>query len=235
MIRHTASIYVVGIGFRPLDGRTRDIVLGSDVILASPRLSEVFRGYEEFRDVEGRIIVLNGIDETMAYITAELSSGQDVTITLLAAGDPLFHGIGRRAIEEFGKERVEILPDLSSVQVAFARVRESWDDAFLMSLHGGPDPLKRRRLPYQLEDIPPLLAKYRKIAILTDSTNNPSAIAEELLKNPPESGHVSVIMSVCERLGYADERIVEDSPEGISPRTFSEPNVVILRYREPSL
>ena len=63
-------------------------------------------------------------------------------VVLLASGDPHIFGIGRRAVREFGKDAVEILPDLSSIQIAFSRIKESWDDAFLMSLHGGPDPEK---------------------------------------------------------------------------------------------
>ena len=53
---------------------------------------------------------------------------------LLASGDPLFYGIARFLTETIGKERFEIVPHVSSMQLAFARVKESWDDAYLTNL-----------------------------------------------------------------------------------------------------
>jgi precorrin-6Y C5,15-methyltransferase (decarboxylating) len=126
-------------------------------------------------------------------------------------------------VKEFDKADVEILPDLSSIQVAFARIKEAWSEAFLMSLHGGPDPEKRRNFEYEIADIPELLEKHDKIGILTDKINNPSAIANKL------SAYGSNLkMFVCERLGYADERITEGAPGDIAGQTFEHPNVVII-------
>ena len=185
-MQQASKLYVVGIGFRPLDARARGIVLGADAILASGRLAEVFMGYEEYETVKDRIKVINNVNETIAFISTALRTPQGAcpddggairTFVLLASGDPLFFGIGRRAVAEFGKDAVEILPDLSSIQTAFARIKEPWDDAFLISLHGGPDPRKRRRLPYEIGDIPSLLDRHGKLAILTDRENNPIEIA----------------------------------------------------------
>jgi len=123
---------------------------------------------------------------------------------------------------------VEIIPDLSSIQVAFSRIKEPWDNAFLMSLHGGPDPEKRRRLPYEIKDIPFLLKRYNKLAILTDRENNPSLIAG-LLRSPAPGLQPSALkIYVCERLGYSDEKIIEGTPEEIAGRSFRDPNVVII-------
>ncbi len=216
-----SKIYVIGIGYKPLDKGAREIILNSEIILASSRLFEVFKTYEEYERVKDKIKVINNVDETMNFIRTQItehrrqntangittrghgdtetrSNGDFVTasprrpsypglwalasdIVLLASGDPLFFGIGRRVIREFGKDVVEILPDLSSIQMAFSRIKEPWDDAFLMSLHGGPAPEKRRRLEYEIKDIPYLLTRHNKIAILTDKENNPSAIAKEIL------------------------------------------------------
>ena len=137
-----SKLYVIGIGYKPLDKRAREIIAGSQIILASKRLFEVFKGYEEYEAVKDKIQVINNVDETMKFIHSSLITRHSSLITLLASGDPTFFGIGRRAVREFGKDAVEIIPDLSSIQIAFSRIKESWDDAFLMSLHGGPDPEK---------------------------------------------------------------------------------------------
>ena len=38
------------------------------------------------------------------------------------------------------------------------------------------------------------------------------------------------LVSVCERLGYDDERITEGSPDEIAAMSFDDPNVVIIRH-----
>jgi precorrin-6Y C5,15-methyltransferase (decarboxylating) len=221
------KLYVIGIGYKPLDKKAREIISRAGVILASNRLFEVFKGYDEFEAVKDKVKVINNVNETIEFIKKISELPGFRAIVLLASGDPMFFGIGRRAVKEFGREIVEILPDLSSIQVAFSKIKEPWDDAFLMSLHGGPDPEKRRRLPYEINDIPSLLQQYDKIAILTDRENNPSEIARVLNRS-------EIIMYVCERLGYDDERIIEGTHEEIASMTFREPNVVIIKRSAPS-
>lgn len=245
------KLYVIGIGYRPLDKRAREILHNSAVILTNKRLFEVFmQGDAEFEDVQDKIKIINNVDETIHFLRGQIESKTTEnlnpsqpffskrgrggitelrTLVLLASGDPMFFGIGRRAIREFGEEMVEILPDLSSIQVAFSRIKEPWDDAFLMSLHGAPDIEKRRRLPYEINDIPLLLQRHNKIGILTDRENIPSAIAKEILKHvKPHSVVDSMKMYVCEKLGYPDEKVIHGSPEEISNTEFREPNMVII-------
>jgi precorrin-6Y C5,15-methyltransferase (decarboxylating) len=221
------KIHVIGIGYRPLDRKAREVLLKADVIIASTRLSGVFSAYEEYESVKERVLVIQRIDELMEYMRSNTGKS---SIALLASGDPLFFGIGRRVLDEFGPERVEMLPDLSSIQIAFSRIREPWDDAFLMSLHGGPNPAKRRRLPYEIKDIPLLLEAHNKIAVLTDRENNPSAIATVVEAGSPRP-YGSIVMHVCERLGYSDEKITSGTPAEIAGMTFSDPNVVMIINR----
>lgn len=219
------KLYVIGIGYKPLNKRSHDIVLDADVILASGRLMEIFPSYEEYSAVRHKVMVINRIDEVMEYIRGNRDKQ---SIALLASGDPMFFGIGRRVVEEFGNEYLEIIPDLSSIQMAFSGIKEPWDDAFLMSLHGGPDPEKRRRLPYEINDIPMLLDRHNKIAILTDKENNPAVIAS-FLNSSPLAHHSSLSLYVCEKLGYPDEKITEGTPAEIAEKSFPETNVVIIK------
>lgn len=224
------NLYVIGIGYRPLPQRAKDILAGAGVVLASRRLFDVFQRYDEYETVKDRIKVINKVPETIDFMKERFSAmDRDSAcrpVVLLASGDPLFFGIGRRIREEFGKEMVEILPDLSSVQEAFARINEPWDDAFFISLHGGPDIAKRRKLHYEISDIPDLLERYHKIGILTDKENNPVRIARFL------QSAVNLSITVCERLGYPDEKIIRGAPDEIAGMSFSEPNVVIIRRPE---
>ncbi len=221
------KIYVIGIGYKSLDKRERKIIYNSEIILSSGRLFEVFKRYKEFGKVKEKVLVIDTVDETIEFIKSNISEHEENIITVLASGDPLFFGIGRRVINEFGKDRVEIMPDLSSIQIAFARIKEPWDNAFLMSLHRGPDPAKRKSQKYEMKDIPDLLERYKKIAILTDRENNPVEISKVLISSPI-TRNLSPRVFVCERLGYPDEKITKGTPEDISAMSFSTPNVVII-------
>lgn len=212
-------IYIIGIGYKPLDRRGRGVVIASDIILTFSRLLEIFKGYEEFPMVNDKIRVVTDGDEIIACIR----NNNTAIVTILASGDPLFHGIGRRIIGEFGKDMVEILPDVSCVQLAFAKIKETWDDAILISLHGSGDSADQGRL----EDIPSLLQKYRKIAILTNQGNHPAEIARFL-----DAQRLPLKIYVVQRLGYAEEEITEGCPGDIAQMKFSEPNMVIIISEE---
>ena len=228
------KFYVVGIGYKPFDKRGKEIIMKADVILASERLFDVFKRYEEFELVRDKTEVINNVDATMNFVKSHLSSLKSHAV-ILASGDPLFCGIGRRMVEEFGKEAVEIVPDLSSVQLAFARIKEPWDDAFLMTVHHGPYAQARRKPKFGTKDIPSLLEEHEKIALLTDRENNPTVIAREILCSSAVGYQRSAIkMFVCEKLGYPDERIIQGTPEELAVMEFSEPNVVILLRRQRS-
>ncbi len=223
------KIRVIGIGYRDLDKRTRKALLSASVVLSSPRLYEVFQRYPEAVKVKDRIIVHQRFTEMMDYLREAIQKGEEVA--LLGSGDPLFFGIGRRLLREFGSEKVEIYPDLSSMQVAMARVGLAWDDAFSISLHGGPIEGQRRKLPYSLEHIPSLIKRHKKLVILTDSEYNPRRIATELQERIP----FSVDYYVCQKMGYPDEKVEKLSLKEASERDFQEPNLVIIVKTEEDI
>ncbi len=222
-----AKLTIIGIGGGPLDARARQAAMSSRIIVGPRRLCGLFKGYAEFAEARGRIRQIDTPDETMAFIRESLTRGEG-RIVLLASGDPLFFGIGRRAVLEFGRDAVEIIPDVSSVQLAFSRIKEPWDDALLVSLHGSADADSRRSVRYTLADLPAHLAAHRTIAVLTDRAHNPAAIAEAVASAGADRS--PLLFSVCERLGYEDERITEGSPVEIAAMSFNEPNVVIIRH-----
>jgi precorrin-6Y C5,15-methyltransferase (decarboxylating) len=230
-----SKIHVIGIGYRPLDEKASDIVFNAGVILASERLFDVFKRYGEFEKVKENVQVIHTVDETFRFMHDRIAYSRSPasgpgSLVLLADGDPMFFGIGRRTVREFGSENVEIIPDLSSIQVAFSRIKEPWDNAFLMSLHGGPDPGKRRKLDHEIQDVPSLLLEHGKLGILTDKENNPPVIAGALLNSSGLSrfGNSRLSFYVCERLGYPEERITKGCPEDMARQEFPVPNVVIL-------
>ncbi|MCI0585097.1 MAG: precorrin-6y C5,15-methyltransferase (decarboxylating) subunit CbiE, partial [Chloroflexi bacterium] len=144
----------------------------------------------------------------------------DRRVVVLASGDPCLFGIGPEIVRRFGRERVRIVPGVSSAALAFARLGESWHDAVVVSAHGR-----------SLEAAVRQLSSASKAAVLTDLVNTPSAVATALL----EAGAVDCAAWVFEHVGGPDERRfagrLSDLAEG---RTFGDLNVLVLIRDEPS-
>ena len=171
-----------------------------------------------FPDFTGeRIAIKTGISATLERV-AELSEEHNVCV--LASGDPLFFGIGHLLIEKVGAEHVEVIPQPSSISLAFARIGERWDDAAFVSLHG------RGRQGFATR-----LKRLAKLAVLTDAENSPPRLAAHLM----EYGETNWDAWVCENLAGPDERVRKCSlAELASTLDIAPLNVLVLIRADPS-
>lgn len=203
------AVTVIGIGddgCLSLSSRAMGKVAQSQVLVGGERHLEFFPQFEGTR-----LVIKNNLPELVAKI-GELA--QENQVAVLASGDPLFMGIGNLIVKKLGIESVEILPHVSSMQLAFSKIGLKWDDAAWVSLHGKP--------------ISGLLTKIRdrsKVALFTDAENNPSRIARYLL----EHGETELKAWVCENLAGAGERIRQFSLQELAEcRDASDLNITVL-------
>ncbi|MBU0944491.1 MAG: precorrin-6y C5,15-methyltransferase (decarboxylating) subunit CbiE [Proteobacteria bacterium] len=159
------------------------------------------------------------LDKALQQIEDALDHGD---VTVLASGDPLFFGIGRKLIAAFPELEIQITPALSSMQLAFSRFQIPWDDAHFISLHG-------RRL----ENVAATLLRWPKVFVLTDRQNSPDTIARQLLLECGKENSTGIEIHVGEHLGFATERLLSGNLEEIAGRRFVDPNVMILMNRTP--
>ena len=181
------AITLIGIGddgCASLTSRAVNAAMYAGVLVGGERHLEFFPQFQ------GEKIVLKGGVMSVLDRVAELAEEQHVCV--LASGDPLFFGIGSLVIKRLGVEHVEVLPQPSSMQWAFARAGLKWDDAAFLSLHGRSSEGFLTRLKDQA-----------KVAIFTDDTNSPTALAQRMV----EHGETAWVAWVCENLGGPDERV----------------------------
>jgi precorrin-6Y C5,15-methyltransferase (decarboxylating) len=204
------KIYIVGIGDDQLDGlgpMAAQIVAAADMIIGDPRALEGVNAavnpsaerVQYMGDLDAVVEKLNGRGEKMAVI--------------LAVGDPLFYGTARYLCDAVGKDHFEVLPHVSSMQLAFARVKESWDDAYLANT--ATQPLER------------LIGKIRtaeRVGLFTSDEIPPNLVAQSLADERIEY----FTIYVCENLGSRDERVTVGSVKEIASQTFSPLNVMVL-------
>ncbi len=204
------TVTVVGMGMSPddLSATAHAIINEADVLIGGKRHLACFR------NLPAEKISLQKNLQGIAPVIKKLL-GKKRRIVVIASGDPGYFGIARTLIRQLGKERVEIIPNITAFQAAFAAIKESWDDALLLSVHGRPIP----RLAF-------LLQGHEKIGILTDSRNSPGAIAAQALAEDPLLASVPVF--VAERLGSRDEKISRCRLKELPGIGFSSPNVMII-------
>lgn len=107
----------------------RQSVRDAEALMGSRRLLELFD------DAPGEKILL-GADTaaTLEAIASVRNSGRRLAV--LVSGDPGLYSLAQKVVRRFGSEACEIIPGISSVQVAFARVGLDWADARVISAHG---------------------------------------------------------------------------------------------------
>jgi precorrin-6B C5,15-methyltransferase / cobalt-precorrin-6B C5,C15-methyltransferase len=210
-------IVVVGIGAEGPAGLNVD---ACDHIAHCRLLAGGQRHLAFFPDQQGRekLIIDADLDRVVRVLGEQPA---DRKIVVLGSGDPLCFGIGRRLLDAFGKSRLLFLPTVGSIALAFARLKEPWDDATLVSLHGRPadglfDAIRQGA---------------KKIAVLTDATNDPPAIGRMLCE---ASMGDCFDLHVCECLGSPAERVSSWAPNAIGDCRFDPLNVVVLIRRPGS-
>ncbi len=206
------KIFVIGIAESVLSTRQKKLLAGCTLIVGARRFAAITRKIPvEFQDIAP-------LTPALAEIARHLEHGN---VAVLASGDPLFYGIGRRLLADFPAEQIEILPALSSVQQACALFRIPWDDAFVTSLHGRT-----------AAHLPGLLLGHAKSVVLTDAKHSPERIARLLLDYLHSIGEMKLVrtirMMVAEDLGLANESIFCGTLEEGSTRHFTPLNIVCL-------
>ncbi|MFG2822800.1 precorrin-6y C5,15-methyltransferase (decarboxylating) subunit CbiE [Kitasatospora sp. NPDC048365] len=132
------------------------------------------------------------------------------TAVVVAEGDPGFFGVVRTLRRpEFGLE-LEVLPAVSSVAAAFARAGMAWEDAQVVSVHGG-----------RLRRAANICRAHPKVAVLTTADAGPSELAL-MLRGVPRT------FVVCEGIGTPEEDVTVLDSERVPDHDWREPNVVLV-------
>jgi precorrin-6Y C5,15-methyltransferase (decarboxylating) len=132
---------------------------------------------------------------------------------MVASGDPLFFGVARYLCDRLGKERFEVLPHVSSMQLAFARVKESWEEAYLTNLGTHP-----------VDTVLDRIRTAETVGLFTSEQHDPPRVARTLLAR----GLDYFRAYVCENLGGPDERVTQGELSEIGEMEFAPLNVMIL-------
>ena len=203
---NSTKITIVGVGDDGSPGLSQQ---ATEVIARATKLYGSTALLERFCDAAVDQQVL-GPD--LDRLASELESAPAGSV-VLASGDPLFYGTARFLCERLGKETFEVIPHVSSMQLAFARVKENWDEAYLTNVVNQP-----------LDRIVEKIRTAEKVGLFTSQEVPPSRIAELLLSK----GIYYFTAYVCENLGAPDERVTKCELNDLVLQKFAPLNVLVL-------
>ncbi|MEE3660397.1 cobalt-precorrin-7 (C(5))-methyltransferase [Brenneria sp. g21c3] len=196
-------IVVVGIGpgsLAHLTPQARQAIAAAEILVGGARHLAMFP------DFHGQTRRLDAdIDGLMTWLKAHISR----QVVVLASGDPLLYGIGKRLSVHFPADQLLIVPGISAVQYLCARIALDMNDLYLTSSHG-------RKPDFDW------LLQHDKVAMVTDRHIGPRAIADAILQR-----QLRRTMIIGENLSLPDERIHRLSPEQVA-RHYDMNVVVIL-------
>lgn len=208
------KIYIIGIGPGSSEYLTKkavDTVKTSDYTVGSTRAIDLFD------DVNNKIAF------NVKDLLDKLKKGVDLaiegnTVSILSTGDPGFSGVLNTVLrianeKNFPEEKIEVIPGISSLQLAAARNHIQWDNANVMTFHGREN----------IEDILKVINNGKTtIALPSKKVRD---MAQFLLDNGVDE-HREVV--VCERLSYDDEKIVRSTLKDIANSEFTYMCIMVI-------
>lgn len=129
---------------------------------------------------------------------------------VLVSGDPGFHSLARSLVDRFPEAMV--IPGISAFQYLFARIKRSWEDYDLVSLHGSDRAWLER------------FRSGRSLILLTDPDRPPHHLITQLVA----AGHGETLVTVGCKLGMEDEVIDRASAVALLGKPYDALAVVVI-------
>jgi precorrin-6Y C5,15-methyltransferase (decarboxylating) len=223
----TARCAILGIlddGWGGLAEAARQRLRAARVVIGARRTLDLVAPHlpatAELRDMDGALASMPG--------WAAQALGDGLPVAVLATGDPLCHGIASFVMARLGAAHVDVLPAPSTLQLAFARLKQPWQDVAIRSCHSRDDgEWQAGATPaHGLYALLQAVREHPRVAAFTAPHNGPDRIARALLV----AGHGAELrLSVAARLGLTDEAVFAGlTLEDAAARHFPDPNIVVI-------
>jgi precorrin-6Y C5,15-methyltransferase (decarboxylating) len=220
-------IGVLDDGIKSLSTQSLNYILQADIIIAASRTLKLFE--QHFNKTAKQYDLTGKLTEVPEWIQSAQKNKQQIVI--LATGDPLCHGIANFISKKINFKNIEIIPNVSTIQLACARIGLSWQDIKICSIHSKDTGEWQSGLDsnHGLYGLLQLTQQHDKIAIFTSPENSPDRIARMLqLEGINNDFNITVI-----------ENILQDNENIIGPLTidnatqqhFSNLNIAILQRK----
>ncbi len=226
----TTVCHIIGVldnGAKGLSREAFEFIKLANVVIGATRTLELFKN--EFSNSATQYNLTGHLKLVPEWITKAVNDNQRVVV--LATGDPLCHGIAKYLIGKSGADIYDVIPNVSTIQLACARLRIPWQDIKICSVHSrdagewvlGAEPT------HGLYPLLQQLKQHQTVAVFTSPENSPVRIARMLQIEKMAS---SFTMSVVANILQPSESIIDGlNIDEVAEKTFPELNVVVLRAK----
>lgn len=203
-------ITVVGLGPGSEDyllPAAKKAVLQADVIVGGAQALQLFAstGKDCCR-------INSNLEEVLDFI--EEATRKNKRVAVLLSGDPGYFSLLPRLKNRFGKKNLIIIPGISFLQLACAKLGITWEGFLHVSLHG--------RSMEELEAV----GDHHKVAVLTERRFPPSAVCSYFLEKRKDFKHVWILTD----LGLPEEQITSTTlSEGAQIKDRANSIVFLLK------
>jgi len=197
-----SKLHLVGVGpgsKEYLTFKAISTVESSDILIGSRRALELFSEVDADKIEFG----VHNMGEMLNYAVSKACEGKDVA--LLSTGDPGFSGVLKPILKLAGNLEFDVIPGVSSVQICASKLKISWDEANIITMHGKGIS----------DELISLINNGKTTIILPNTT------VEETTKYLLDKGvDPNRKVSICENISYPDEKIINTTLKDVLSDKF---------------
>jgi len=220
----TTLLGILDDGWAGLSDSARQRLATAEVVIGTGRTLDLVRPHlpatAEIFDMDGKLGQVPG------WIRNAREQGKSAVA--LATGDPLCHGIASWLTGKLGRDGFEIIPAVSTLQLAFARLKTAWQDVKISTCHSadagewfvGATP------EHGLYKLMRAIALHPRVALFTGPENTPDRLARALIT--AGYGEDAKLSIACRLL--LDDEVIHTclTPAEAANMRFPQPNVVLV-------
>ena len=207
----TPWISVIGIGedgVQGLSDSSIQLIENAEIIIGGERHLKMLAGMVQPKN-QIRTDWAKGFNKTLDLI--EQKKGKNIVV--LASGDPMYFGVGATLARRFGGDALNVIPAVSSISLACARMGWSQPDVNVVTIHGRP-----------AENINRYLFNNAKIIALSNDGESPSVVAKLLRAH----GFAKSKITVLENLGGENENYISGLAENWQNSECAHLNIIAV-------
>ncbi|MGC8995549.1 MAG: precorrin-6y C5,15-methyltransferase (decarboxylating) subunit CbiE [Thermoplasmata archaeon] len=203
-----AKVYIIGVGpgnSKYLTEISKEIISKSDIVLGWD-----LDLYPVMDIIKGKEIHLQNLNNYIekAIEVANKYKNTEKTVVILRIGDPCISSGLDRLLKIFDDFEIEIIPGISSVQLAASLANINIDESVIISFHDGGEIEKKKE--FMLKSFRDF---FRNIIMLVGPEFLPHNAAEYLISNGIDEKIEAIVF---EKLSFPDQKVIKTTLEKLT-------------------
>lgn len=212
-----AQVQIVGIGAGSREAMTQEVfqALGqAEVLIGAKRMLQAAEA--ALQGTGKKPLVTKEAITPEQIADAVFRHPEASRFVIVMSGDTGFYSGTKKLLPFLSGCEVTVLAGISSLSYFCAKVKKSYEDLAVASIHG------------RNVSIVPYLRENRRVFVVSGGDNGVRLLCRQLIR----AGFGSARLTVGERLSYPEERITEGTAEELAEKHFDSLSVVLIE-RDP--